>query len=59
MTDIMHRVGIKAPPSKVYAALTTIEGVAGWWTRETSGVSKPGGTIDFSSARRAEKESAA
>jgi len=47
MIDIIHRVGIKAPPSKVYAALSTIEGVAGWWTRETSGVSRPGGTIEF------------
>jgi uncharacterized protein YndB with AHSA1/START domain len=47
MIDIIHRVGIKARPSKVYAALSTIEGVAGWWTKETSGVSKPGGTIDF------------
>ena len=47
MIDIIHRVGIKAPPAKVYAALSTIEGVAGWWTRETSGVSRPGGTIDF------------
>jgi uncharacterized protein YndB with AHSA1/START domain len=45
--DIIHRVGIKAPPSKVYAALSTIEGVAGWWTKETTGVSEPGGTIDF------------
>jgi uncharacterized protein YndB with AHSA1/START domain len=47
MIDIIHRVGIRARPSKVYAALSTIEGVAGWWTKETSGVSKPGGTIDF------------
>lgn len=47
MIDIIHRVGIKAPPSKVYAALSTIEGLAGWWTRETSGASRPGGTIDF------------
>jgi len=47
MIDIIHRVGIKAPPSKVYAALATLEGVAGWWTKETSGVSRPGGTIDF------------
>ena len=47
MIDIIHRVGIKARPSKVYAALSTIEGVAGWWTKETSGVSKPGGAIDF------------
>ena len=46
MIDIIHRVGIKAPIAKVYAAVSTIEGVAGWWTRETTGVSKPGGNID-------------
>jgi uncharacterized protein YndB with AHSA1/START domain len=45
--DIIHRVGIKAPISKVYAALSTIEGVAGWWTKETTGVSKFGGNIEF------------
>lgn len=47
MIAIIHRVGTKAPLSKVYAALSTIEGLAGWWTRETTGVSQPGGTIDF------------
>src|SRR5262245_46112775 len=47
MVDIIHRVGIKAPIAKVYAALATIEGVAGWWTKETTGVSKPGGNIEF------------
>ena len=46
MADIIHRVGIKAPISKVYAAVSTVEGVAGWWTKETTGVSKPGGEID-------------
>lgn len=46
MVDINHRVGIKAPVSKVYAALSTVEGVAGWWTKETTGVSKIGGHID-------------
>ena len=46
MADIMHRVGIKASPAEVYAALATVEGVAGWWTTETTGESKPGGTID-------------
>jgi uncharacterized protein YndB with AHSA1/START domain len=45
--DIVHRIGIKAPPSKVYAALATIDGLAGWWTRDTSGRSEPGGHIDF------------
>jgi uncharacterized protein YndB with AHSA1/START domain len=45
MADIIHRVGIQAPPSKVYAAVTTLEGIAGWWTRETTGQSKSGETI--------------
>lgn len=46
MIDILHRVGIKAPASKVYSALSTVDGVAGWWTRETTGTSEPGGNID-------------
>jgi uncharacterized protein YndB with AHSA1/START domain len=46
MADIIHRVGIKAPISKVYAAVSTVEGVAGWWTQDTTGVAKPGGAID-------------
>src|SRR5687767_12318166 len=45
MVDIIHRIAIKAPLAKVYAALSTVEGVAGWWTRETSGESKLGGTL--------------
>jgi len=45
MADIIHRVGIKAPISKVYAALSTVEGIAGWWTQQTSGSSNIGGTI--------------
>jgi uncharacterized protein YndB with AHSA1/START domain len=36
MVDIIHRIGIKAPLSQVYAAVATREGVAGWWTRETT-----------------------
>ena len=47
MIDIIHRVGIKAPASKVYAALSTIDGLAGWWTKATTGNSKIGGTIAF------------
>jgi uncharacterized protein YndB with AHSA1/START domain len=45
MVDIIHRTSIKAPLAKVYAALSTVEGVAGWWTKETSGESKSGGTV--------------
>ena len=47
MVDIIHRVGIKAAPAKVYAAVGTVEGVAGWWTKDTTGVSQVGGTMTF------------
>lgn len=46
MVDIIHRLGIKAPIEQVYAAVATTEGVAGWWSRETTGESTSGGTID-------------
>jgi hypothetical protein len=46
--DILHRVGIKASSKKVYDALATIEGLAGWWTTDTQGESaKVGGLIKF------------
>ena len=48
MVDILHRVGVKgASPDDVYAALTTIEGLSGWWTRDTTGVTEVGGAIAF------------
>jgi uncharacterized protein YndB with AHSA1/START domain len=47
MIAIAHRVGIAAPGSKVYAALATLDGLAAWWTRSTTGVCVPGGQIDF------------
>ena len=47
MFDILHRVGIKSSPNKVYAALATPKGVAGWWTTETTGDDKVGGMIKF------------
>jgi uncharacterized protein YndB with AHSA1/START domain len=37
MVDILHRVGVQATPDKVYAALTTLDGLAGWWTTDVSG----------------------
>ena len=45
MVDIIHSIGIKAPLSKVYEELATVKGVANWWTRDTTGESKPGGTV--------------
>ena len=45
MVNIIHRVGIKASLEKVYEALATINGIAGWWTQSTSGTSESGKTI--------------
>jgi len=47
MVDILHRIGIKAPVDQVYAALTTLEGLGGWWTEAVTGDARTGGTIAF------------
>jgi uncharacterized protein YndB with AHSA1/START domain len=47
MVDILHRVGMKSSLDDVYKALATREGLAGWWTTDTQGDSKVGGTIQF------------
>lgn len=48
MAEINLVVGIRATREKVYAALTTLQGLAGWWTADTQGeAGKPGGTILF------------
>ncbi len=47
MPDIVHRVGIKSTPKKVFEALTTIKGLSHWWIVGTKGKAKQGGTIHF------------
>lgn len=47
MVDILHRIGITASREDVYAALTTIDGLAGWWTEDTKGDDAVGGVIQF------------
>ena len=48
MVDILHKVGIKSStPRAVYIALTTMDGLAGWWTTQTSGDGNVGGVIEF------------
>ncbi|TDO47365.1 uncharacterized protein YndB with AHSA1/START domain [Kribbella sp. VKM Ac-2527] len=48
MVDILHRVGIKeTSPGEVYKALTTIEGLSGWWAENTTGETAVGGVIEF------------
>jgi len=47
MADIRHRVAISAPREDVYRAVSTPEGVSGWWTRTVEGESKLGGQLRF------------
>ena len=48
MVDILHKVGIKSSSKDdVYKALTTIDGLAAWWTRDTQGENRVGGVLKF------------
>ena len=47
MPDIIHRVGIKSTPKKVFEALSTIDGLSHWWIVDTKGNTKKGGVILF------------
>lgn len=47
MSDILHQITINAPKDKVYAALSTVDGLAGWWTSTTKGEGAPGKTLEF------------
>ena len=45
MPDILHRVGVASTPEPVFAALTTIDGLAGWWTDSVEGEADAGGAL--------------
>lgn len=47
MEAIRHRVGITASQDEVAAKLTTLEGLASWWTRDVAGDPTEGGHIEF------------
>ncbi len=48
MVDILHKVGIKSSSQNdVYEALTTLDGLSAWWTKDTHGESKVGGALKF------------
>lgn len=36
---------VRAPRERVYRALTTNDGIAGWWTSRVAGVHQPGGVV--------------
>jgi uncharacterized protein YndB with AHSA1/START domain len=51
MVDILHRIGAEASTvDEAFAALSTIDGLAGWWASDTTGESRVGGTIHFTFA---------
>jgi uncharacterized protein YndB with AHSA1/START domain len=47
MANIIHRIGIKSSAKQVYNAVSTIKGLAGWWTEEVEGSEQIGGKIEF------------
>ena len=47
MAEIRHRVGIKGSAEAIYRLLTTDEGLARWWTTDTSGAGESGSIIHF------------
>ena len=47
MSDILHRVGIKSSTHDAYQALSTRQGLDGWWTTDTRGRFDVGGVIEF------------
>jgi uncharacterized protein YndB with AHSA1/START domain len=47
MVDILHRIGVTSSPEDVYAALTTVDGLASWWTQDTEGDGAVGGVLRF------------
>ena len=47
MKDIRHTFHIDATFDKVFNSLSTIEGLAGWWTKDTTGSCNVGDSITF------------
>ncbi|MEO8384623.1 MAG: SRPBCC domain-containing protein [Betaproteobacteria bacterium] len=46
--NILHKLGIKSSSQdNVYKALTTLEGLRGWWARDAQGSGKVGDVLHF------------
>jgi uncharacterized protein YndB with AHSA1/START domain len=45
--DYTREIAFHAPAERVFDALTTLEGLAGWWTPIVSGNPKAGGELKF------------
>lgn len=47
MKKIIHYLNIKASPAEVFSALTTQQGLSGWWSRKVAVEPGEGGIVDF------------
>ncbi len=47
MQDIMHLIVIHAPSERVYEAITTVDGIRRWWTRDAEIEPKVGAAGEF------------
>jgi hypothetical protein len=45
--DILHRIAVTSSSDAVYTALTTRDGLAGWWAVDTQGTSAVGDVLEF------------
>ena len=55
MVDIRHRVAMVGPSGttdEAYRTLTTLDGLAAWWTTDTTGDPEVGGKIHFQFGER-------
>lgn len=47
MAKIYHLLTISAPVENVFEAISTVEGLKGWWTNLTTGSTEVGGELSF------------
>jgi len=47
MDTILHVVEIGGPADSVYRAISTAEGLAGWWSTKVAAEEEVGGVVDF------------
>ena len=52
MPDIKHFIPLATTPDKVFATLTTQNGLGSWWTADTTITPKVGGTAEFGFDKR-------
>lgn len=47
MVEIRHFITIETTPMEVYSALTSDQGLRGWWTADSRTESRVGGSAEF------------